>query len=223
MSPKRLALDLDNVIQSYTAGESENAIAERMGVGRNVIRRRLLQSGIALRSRSEAMCLRAETMSADERKSMALAANTARRGQVEPRERVHARAIQRQTKSWQIGEGEQRLLDWLNSRGITGTAQMAIDGYNIDIAIPPIAVELITSGRNPMERPNVRHRIKRLTDSGWHVLYIWVLTADSLCESVVDDVIAFLQEAQSDPSPIGQYRVVWGASKTVAAGRGDLD
>ena len=223
MSAKRLPLNTDDLIAAYLSGESENSISLRTGIGRNVIRRRLLGSGIAPRNAGDAMRLRVSHMSADERRNMASAANIARRGSVDPPERLHARAVSRSNQGWQIGQGENKLREWIEARGVATIPQYPIDGYNIDIAIlPAVAVELIGSGRNPLERANVRQRIEKITNLGWSVIYVWVLRPSCLIERTADDVIAIAKIANGDPSPVGKYWVIWGGSKIVAAGSGDL-
>lgn len=71
----RLPIDTKMVVSAYISGDSENAIAKKIGVSRNVIRTRLLDAGVCIRSGSEANVIRFNRATATERKLITSAAN----------------------------------------------------------------------------------------------------------------------------------------------------
>jgi len=210
-------------ISLYRSGMSEQAIAARFGVDRNVVRRILLRAGITPRNRSASMYLRMSQTSADERKRLTSAAHNAVRGMVRTEAELAIRAATRERTQSKVGNGERLFAKWLAARGIDSSPQKAVGRYNLDLAIPPIAVEIHITPDHPLNHPRSRKRIKYLTDRGWHVLYVWISHRYVLAEAAADDAIAFLQLAKRDKSPVGKYRVIRGSGEFVAEGRGDLD
>jgi len=210
-------------IRLYRDGLSEKAVAERFSVDRNVIRRLSLRANVKPRGRSESMCLRMSQTSADERRRLASAAHSAVRGRARSESELAVRALRRERTQEKIGDGERLFANWLAARGSTTSLQKAVGRYNIDVALPPVAVEIHVTSQNPLKRVQTRERIKYLADRGWHVLYVWVSKRHFLSEAAADDAVAFRKRAQCDPSPIGQYRVIRGSGELVAEGRSDLD
>lgn len=196
----RLPIAPDTVASRYLCGESEKALAFAFGTNRNVIRARLIATGISPRNRSEAQTLRMTD--------------------------IDARGMTTRQAHFAFGRGETELADRLTECGMTLTRQMVIHNYNVDIASPPVAVELHARTTNPMGRAQAfreRKRIKQLTDWGWHVIYIWVSPGHILTDRAIKDVVTFTQTANRNPAGIGQYRVIRGSGELVASGCGDLD
>lgn len=210
--------DLSALVDSYRSGSSIKSLSERYGVSRRTITR-YVQDLPDYRSHGDANRLMATERTPEQRTAWTAAARAARRGQVDgPRVR-NRRALTRQHQTCFIGRGEQELIGWLNSRGVVTQPQFPVDGYNIDIAVPPVAVELITSLGNPLRRARIQKRVENLTNAGWHVLCVWLPRAGTLVEEATDQVIAFIEATKRDPSPIGQCRVIWGASQDMIGSR----
>lgn len=220
---KRLALDTNDLVRRYLAGESENAIAKNLGVGRRAIRLRLLENGIEPRGSGEANLLLAKSRTPEERHRLASFAFNARRGMKDSDDIRRKRARSRETMTCFIGNGERELLGWLSDRGLDCTAQTAVEGYNIDIACPPVAVELYSSPVHPFSVPKIRKRVKKLLDLDWAVLYIWAWPIEILSEAVADQVVTFIEETRSSPASPRQYGVIWGSADRVATGGYNLD
>jgi very-short-patch-repair endonuclease len=203
--------DPDDLIERYRSGESVNALAKICGASRPTLTK-FLSALPDYRGAGDANRLMASNRTTEQNTAWSAAARTARRGQTEGPEARRRRAIARQRQTWQIGRGEQQLVDWLQRRGMSTRQQFPVNGYNIDIAVGPVAVELLVSPHRPTAMAKVRKRVKNLTDCGWHVLYVWVKDADTLVERVADDIVAFVELSERNPSPVGQYRMVWGAA-----------
>jgi len=213
----------DAAVAMYRAGASELAVARRLGVDRLVIKRLLSRAGVQRRNGSEANRLRFQRMTADERCQLAAAAHAATRGKPKSEDVLHRSAITKQRTLSKVGNGERLFVGWLQERGLAPVLQLAVGRYNLDIAIHPVAVEIHMTPQNPLALLRTRQRIKRLTELGWHVLYVWVSKRHFLSKAAADDAVAFRERAKRDPSPIGKYRVIRGSGKLVAEGCADLD
>jgi hypothetical protein len=67
---KTARVDAPQIVRSYLDGESELALAKNLGVSRDVIRRRLLEAGVAIRGVSAANVIRMRRMSLDARRAL---------------------------------------------------------------------------------------------------------------------------------------------------------
>lgn len=223
MSGKRYSLDTDDLVRRYLAGESEQAIARFFSCGRGAIRRRLLKAGISTRSYSAAQRVSNARLTPAERRLRADAAHTALRGARRSDIEMAKRAIWKQTSQRYVGKGERVLAQWLHDRGVECVPQLAMGRYNIDLAILPVAVELLYYTGNPLTRPIDSDKIKYLTDLGIHVLYVWINRRDVLTPEAADYIVAFCQEMRLSPSRYGQYRVIRGSGELVTVARSNPD
>lgn len=215
--PRKVVPDAE-VVAAYLAGESEYALAQRYGVGRPVIERRLNEAGVARRSHSEAGLVRAAKMTAEERAAQAAAANEAARGMKQSLELLERRAITREQRGGYDSEGERHLAEWLMQRGLTVVPQKAIGKYNTDLAIHPIAVEVLGGGWH-LEKGKHAVRTPEILNRGWHLVFVWDHEGDSaLAEGAADYVVSYLDEVRRNPTSIGQYRVISGNGQPLAAG-----
>lgn len=76
---KRTAVDVGEVVGGYESGESILTLSRRLGVDRSVVRHRLKEAGIRLRSGSEQQVLRLRAMTPASRMALVRAAHVARR------------------------------------------------------------------------------------------------------------------------------------------------
>lgn len=222
--PRRdIALPVADIAAAYQSGESEYELSLRYGVSRAVIRKRLTDSGVTVRSMSDAGKVRASKMTPEQRAAQAAAAHTAARGRehTEAERRKGAATRERQGK---VGSaGEQYLIDCLRDRGLAPVPQKAVGRYNVDIAVPPVAVEVLGGGWHLKKAIHVE-RTKRILNEGWHLLFVWNHEGDSaLTAGAADYVFAFLQEVGGHPSTAGEYRVISGGGQLLAAGSADDD
>ena len=216
MSGIRHTLDVDDLVRRYEAGESEQALAAALGVGRPTIRRRLLAAGVQPRNRSEAMKVRMDATSADERKRLAAAANVARRGSKASADELARKAHTAERTLQKIRNGEIGLAALLSTRGMRPDLQKACGPYNIDIALAPIAVEVHVSTSHPMRSARQRERVVYLADRGWRTLYVWLRPGAEASDRAADEVVAHVEAAQADPTAVREYRVIRGTGEDAA-------
>lgn len=222
---KRIPLDEDHLIERYLAGESELSIANRLGVSRPVIVRRLEQAGVERRNRAAAMKQRMANSSPEQRAAWAAAAHDAVRGSVQPEEKLARAALTRQRNATFGSYLEEQFAMMLTERGVEFVLQHAIGRYNADFTTGPIAVE-IYGGKwhfsgNHLER--AERRLRKFADEGWHVLAIIASTDYPLLPESADYLVGWLEQAKADPSAPREYRVVRGAGELVSAQRLDAD
>jgi very-short-patch-repair endonuclease len=128
------------------------------------------------------------------------------------------RALIRQRSESQVGAFESDLIAMLISRGLPTEAQRPVEGYNIDIACGPVAVEVHVCASSPLASAKLRKRIEKLLELGWSVIYVWINKYSTLRESAADEIVTFHKVAKSNPSAPRQYRVIRGSGETVLTG-----
>lgn len=216
-------LDDATLIHRYVdLGESTVTIGQSIDRTAASVGQRLRRLGYE-RNRSEAGVVRAARLGHEGRMALIASAHAAVRGRAKSADWLHAIAVSRQ-RSGGVPSGYTELLmeDWLRERGLDPVPQMAIDRYNVDLAIPPVAVEIVFRTAADLRTPRFVRKVENLTDRGLHVLVVLVSRRTLIQPGAADHAVAFLKEAQADPSPVGQYRVVWGSGEVLAAGRGDF-
>ena len=214
--------NLDNLLNRYVAGESENKLAREAGVGRGVFRRRLLWAGIKPRGRSEAELMKWSRMSPERRAAQVATAHEAVRGSKQTWEHRCKGAITRERNISGATIVEDILDNSLRLRGLSVTQQKAVGIYNIDVAIhePRIAVEVYGGNWHSTGTHRRRHfkRCKYLLDCGWNVLVIRVDARNHpLGLGAYNYIIAFADELRSNPPVRCQYRVIFGDGSPVSS------
>lgn len=215
MARKRTDIDIDDLVRRYIAGESEQAIAASIGLGRPGVRRRLVEAGVTPRDRGAAMALRMANATPEERIALALAANAARRGAKASASELSRKAVTAERTLQKIRNGEIELAGLLSTRGMFADLQVACGPYNIDLAFAPVAVEVHYATSHPMRSAHQRERVVYLANRGWRTLYVWRNPQRDVGYSdiAVDRVIAHVKLAQSDPSAVREYRVIRGTGE----------
>jgi very-short-patch-repair endonuclease len=160
-------------------------------------------------------------MAPEQRAAQVADAHTAARGSKRTLEQLveHARALER------IGghdsPAEALMAEWLAERGEPSVPQKAIGKYNVDLAVAPVAVEILGGGWHSVKKTHAI-RTPEILNAGWHLAFVWNYEGRSaLTEQAADHVVAWLNEVRRDPPAIGQYRVVSGDGELLAAGRAD--
>ena len=226
MTPKRIDLDVNNIVKKYVGGMSENALSKLYRVNRWTIRQRLLEAGISPRGHSKAEYIKWERMSTKQRLAQTAAAHEASRG------RIVSMAVKiKRAKTWQQKGGfdsrskiEGIIFEWLSLTDIDFIPQQAIGPYNCDFGAYPVAVEIF-GGNWHMAGERGRQRkkaIRYFLDHGWHC-YIVVINTKRypLIPSVTDHIISYVQQIRSHPSTICEYRMVGSNGEFIAAGCAD--
>ena len=220
--PRReFILPIDDIVNAYQFGESEYSLAQRFHVSRNVIRRRLEGAGIQIRTMSEAGLVRAAQMSAEQRSSQAAPSHAAIRGSKRTEGQLLRRAQLIEQRGTFGSPGEKWLHDSLASYGLKPIPQKAIGKYNVDLAIAPIAMEVLGGGWHLTKR---HHSIRtpQILNSGWSLLFIWNQDGPAaMSKGAPKYVVSYIEEVSRDPSLVGEYRVISGNGKLLAAGRSE--
>lgn len=216
-------LDVAPLIAAYEAGESEYSLSQRLGVSRNVVRRHLEDAGIAIRSCSAAGLVRAEQMTPDERAAQAASAHAAVRGVAHSEERLVERARTKQRAARHDSPGEELLSRYIAERGVRCVPQQAVGKYNIDLAVAPVAVEVLGGGWHSMKRSHAT-RTPYILDGGWHLVFVWDFEGRSaLTARAADYVVAFHEEVRRNPPAVSQYRVITGGGQLLTSGSAEDD
>lgn len=221
-----ITLPTAEIVLAYEGGESEQAIARRYGVMRAVVRRHLKESGVHLRGQAEANALRMSKMSPAERAGLTEAAHDAVRGKPVSGRSLQLAAQRREQNPWHANRSasEVRFQQWLSDRGLVFTPQKAIGPYNVDFAVSSIAVEILGGGWHAAKHARHARRSPYILDAGWHLLMIWDYEGlSAMRPQAADYLIAFLNEAGSDPAASRQYRVISGSGELLAARRREDD
>lgn len=222
---RRTVLPEAELVQRYRAGESELALATAYGVDRNTLRKRLTEHGVEIRGRSAAGYQRYVGSTESERRALTEAAHTAVRGSTVPEAALARRALAVQQRADECPDEfdsvhEMRLCAWLDDRRASYVRQQAVGPYNVDVAMAPVAVEVLGGEWHLFgNKAEInRRRTPYLFDQGWHVVFVWSTTNYPISTAAAEQVIALVDQLRRDPSPIRQYRVVRGDGQLLAAG-----
>lgn len=219
--------DMDNAVKRYIEGEGTTvSIAKSIGISDSALKTELRRRGVPLRTISDGQRLRA-ARNPSHMTALLKIGHAAIRGKPKSEEYLIRRAQTFHAKQTKLCPPNALFADMLARRGITTETEFAAGRYNIDIAAAPVAVEIHVGPGNPLgsgtsSRRN-RNRTRYLCQSGWIVVYVWVNRRGFLNEGSADYVTALLELAKSDPSVVGQYRVIRGSGELVSEGRPDGD
>lgn len=220
--PRRRELPADQVVRQYVSGASEYALARQYGVSRGPIARILAESGITRRGMSDAGLIRNARLSPDERKRQVAAANRAARARRVPQIEKSRNALRAEAAGLHDSEGERVLAEMLRERGLAPVAQRAVGPYNVDLAVLPVAVEVLGGGWHALKSAH-SERSPYILDDGWHLVMVWDYEGRSaLGPGAADYLVAFVDEVRRNPPATCQYRVITGQGQVLAAsGRED--
>lgn len=205
------------IIAAYKAGASEYALSQQYGVSRGVITKRLRDAGVERRGMSEAGKVRNESLSLTERKRQAAAANRAARMRSTPNIDKLRRALRIEAEGAYESDGEKQLASMLESRGLAPIPQRAIGVHNVDLALLPVAVEVLGGGWHSVKTSHTE-RTPYILDEGWHLIMVWNYEGRSaLGPGAAEYIIAFMDEIRRNPPATSQYRVITGQGEVLAA------
>jgi len=217
---KSYKLPTEEIVELYKSGISELALSKKHRVSRSVIRKRLVDSGIHIRSHSEARILQWVQMSPKQRKRQVAKAHKATKGRKVSWESKcrHAQTIEKNPSNFSKKEIELKRM--LKKRGLRTIHQKAIGGYNCDLATYPVAVEIFGghwhfTGRHARR---FEKRTKYFLNSGWSLLIIVVSKRWPLTFSIADYVAAYIKRARRQKTDGCEYRVIWGTTEHITRG-----
>ena len=210
------------IVRQYESGASEYALSRQYGISRQAIRRRLEAAGVHVRGTSEAGFVRAAQMTEDERRAQAAAAHKAARQRKVPHIELLRRALTNEASGGPQSDGEALLARLLNERGEHVTHQRAIGTSNVDLAVLPVAMEVLGGGFHSFKAKHAQ-RTPDILDAGWHLVRGWNYEGRSaLGPGAADYLVAFFDEVRRNPPATSQYRVIAGNGELLTAcGRED--
>lgn len=225
-SYRRVEVPTDEIAARYIAGESENVLAAAYSTSRQVIRRRLIEAGASIRGQTDANRLLASQRSPEEIARLTAPMHLASRGREKTFKQKCNSAISRERAQSHATESERLLASWLTDRGLSPVLQKAIGPYNIDVAVSPVAVEIYGGGWHAYGNHAAlsRKRFEYILNNSWAAVVVWVSQRDCpLSIAAADYVVSFLEQVRSNPSLIGQYRVILGNGKDVTVEGKNID
>lgn len=222
----RLALPVESIVADYMDGMSEKAVAEKYGVSRNVITRRLREQGIERRGPQLASALHAATLTPAQHRAKTRSAHDAIRGMERSEEWQCniARGRERVGYGGRTSPGTDLLCTALDTRGLEYIREKAIGRYNVDIALSayPVAVEVLGGNWHGAKTIHAQ-RTPYILNRGWHLVFIWNTSRTIIKPEAVDHIVAWAEELRVNPPSIGQYRVLRGNGELITAGQADDD
>lgn len=216
-SHNRLNFDPKPVVEAYLSGESELSISKRTGLKRIVIRRRLVEAGVAIRSISEANYIRMSKLSFKEKQALTKACNAASKDMPkEKRHQILLRAAQCRIKH--IGRGEKELADALIRRGIVCDPQRPCGVYNIDLAVGTVAVELVGLPWERKAKSRFPERFKYISNCGYTLICVQFRRIEQLLRQL-DDIVGIIELTYRLPPSGRKHRMIRCGSNRFARSR----
>jgi len=203
---------------------SENAIAAKFGVSRNVIRRLLNENGIHVRNQSESESVKWSKMDAKQRAKQVESAHKAMLAKPPEFHRDSAikQAISKEASLAKACDNEIAFINGFKKLGYTVTPQKAFGPYNIDIAINGTAVEIHGNGCHPHTHTYYRKRVMDLLKGGWSVIYIKTV-GKVHADIATQKVSRMIDLIESDKSGVCHYGMIRGSGELMASGCLDGD
>lgn len=215
MSAKIIISNLDDFLDRYISGESENILAKEAGVCRSTFRYRLLENGINPRGRSEAESIKWSRMSTDQRIKQVAAAHNAARGREVPFKELCLRAKMREgNMAYNVSKSEIKLGCWLKEIGVNVIHNFAVGPYNCDIGTGTIIVEVWGGNWHP--KPIDIERTKYILDAGYSVLIVDIdKRRFPISQAITEYAIALDKLARANPTTNRQYWMVRGDGELI--------
>lgn len=216
-------IDEDKAIAMYADGIGIKGVADALHCSRTKIANVLKKHGVHIRNASEQQQARMDRSTPEQIKHLTAKAHAATAGRKVSIETKRQIALTREKRLFGQSENERRLIDMLSAYGLTCIPQLAVGPYNCDIAIAPVAVEVLGGNWHwtGQHRSRAQERTYYFLNCGWHVLYIVANASSPLTVDTAKYVADFIHFARSNPSIQREYRVVWRAGEDVT--RGCLD
>lgn len=219
-APRRNDFDIDDLINRYLSGESCKSLANSFGFSRQVVYRVLRNAGITPRNRSQAMFVRMQQTSPEERQRISHNAHEARRGRKNTPDMLHKVAI---AKIKRIGAFENEFINALENSGIETHPQQPFLSYNLDIGCGNVAVEIHTQVASPVSK-NFIKKLVECVHSGMNMIYVWISPRHmNVTDACYNKVVSLVQSCRANPPAITQYWVVRSTGEIYATGSFDID
>lgn len=198
----------------FNDGYAVKPIADMIGVSRSTINLCLADLGLKKPTLSEGNIRASSKMSKQERKDRAKNAGIALRLSGQAQSSSDRKAVSHQKTGFYIGIGEAQVSEYLDRKGLVNTPQFAWNGYNIDIMVGNLAVEIHNSTSDPIHATQRFVKIIQLLSAGINVIFLRQHKIDIIDEVALSEIVSFHDFTSLNPTPVGQYRVIRGDGKT---------
>jgi very-short-patch-repair endonuclease len=210
---------LNVIIEAYDSGIGLRTIGNRVGVDKDVIKRILTESGKVLRDPAAAQKVFNARLTPEERGQRVASANDAWRSREWTKEDSARRATSMFRHQALISSTEEEFLSILETLGYTNILQQVPCGvYNIDFVIGDTAIEVFGGNwhNTPDQTLKDATKLKKLLDTGYRVIIIWVRDYCPLSQEGVKDIFATFQLACSDETSVCKYGVFYGNGELIS-------
>lgn len=238
MSRVRSDVNTNDLIELYNSGMSCKQIGDMLHCDPGTVKKRLMNTNIKIRNKSDAGLLRNSKMTEEERERQTEAshkahekftaalnkrysvmneedkkritsnANKAMIGRIPTFTERIKRAKTHEQRILKVGKGEEELRNMLSVMGIYSSPQFALERYNIDLAIPPLAVEVHIATTFPHKIPRCYGKIIYALNHGWNILWIRLRSASDLTIAHADYIRSYFEFMNRNPSFPCEYRVI---------------
>jgi very-short-patch-repair endonuclease len=196
-------------------------MSHHFGCGRAAVALRLRRLGLPVRNGREAQLIRNGKLTPEQRSKNAAAAHDAIRGKTQSDEHRRKIAATHQSKPCNVSVYETQMAIWLSEAGLAITPQLAVDRYNVDLALTEsrIAVEVFGGNWHASGRHAKRFakRTEHLIGAGWTPVIVWAVDWRSkklFDKRSAEYIIALHKSLRLDPSIRPQKHVIRGDGKT---------
>jgi very-short-patch-repair endonuclease len=142
------AVPIEEVVRLHFAeGLTVEQIAPRFGVSRKTLVARMNEAGFTQRSRSEALQLRMDRSSKNERQRLTGAAHEAARGRIASEKEIASR-LRRYYEGRSLSDFEERVAERLQQVGINPLHNIVVGRYLIDLCLPDRKIAIEVDGGN---------------------------------------------------------------------------
>jgi len=217
---------VQDIISAYNSGIGYEGIPDRLNLNctGGVIKRILRQNGVNIRNRSEQQQARMNIATPEERKRLAEAANKAARGRTASTEEKLKRAATIEANGIIRSDTERAVFDSLNSAFDCVIPQKAVHIYNVDFCVGNVTVEVFGGGWSTSDTSRVTRyieRTKQIGERGFHTIFVVCRVGMGIGDC--SNLIAAIDELRSNPTPVSQYRVIWGDRYGLTGSCSNLD
>lgn len=222
-STKKRAHLLDDVADLMGRGYPVLRIATTLGVSRDIINSCLKDLGIERPSVSEGNRLANKFLSEDFKRERVKSANKAVRklGRSDITQRAASEV--RFKDKFYIGKFERELGEVLCNHGLKPISQAPIEGYNIDLLVGKVAVEVHNYTSRPISTLQQVRRSVKLMSIGYSVVYLWMGGGDTISGPAIDKLVFVIKELSANPPTLGKYLVIRSDGETDFTSNRHLD
>ena len=213
-------IDINNMIELYESGIGLTELGGKFHCAKSVIKGRLKDNGIHIRTRSEAiqMIWKTRWNTPLEKEKMLSGAWSASRGRKVSTDTKIMRANTIERTLIGCGGFEEDAAKLFENMGFEVVRQKAVHIYNVDIAIPThrVAVEVFGGNWHSLHNTKERQHVEYLLNNNWFVFIIRIDRGIFDERGITDQFTSLLDRFGGYEALVGKYGVVRGDGKPSA-------